>query len=53
MLEDFEPFTELAPEIWLSTDTDQSLRDAFLKVLSESYACICAQVKKLLLKPNP
>ena len=53
MLKDFEALTELAPEIWLTTDTDQPLRDAFLKVLSESYACKCAQVKKLLLRPHP
>lgn len=48
MLEDFEPISELSPKIHLTIDTDQPLRNAFLNVLSQGYACKCDQVKKLI-----
>lgn len=48
MLADFDPMTELTPEIHLTIHTDQPLRDASAGVLSEGYARKCAQVKELL-----
>ena len=48
MVEDFEPLIELAPEIHVTISTEQPLRDAVARVLSEGYASKCAQVKTLL-----
>jgi hypothetical protein len=48
MLADFDPATELAPDIHVTIHTDQPVQDASGEVLSEGYARKCAQVKKLL-----
>jgi aminoglycoside phosphotransferase family enzyme/predicted kinase len=48
MFADFNPTTELAPDIHVTIHTDQPVRDASGEVLSEGYARKCAQVKALL-----
>ncbi len=42
---DFEPLFELNSQIHLTVDTDLSLRNNFLYLLSKGYACKCAQIK--------
>ncbi len=53
MAKDFEPPTELPPEVHLPINSDQPIRDALAEVLSEGYARKCAQVSKLLQKASP
>ncbi len=48
MIENFDPLTELSPEIHLKINTEDPLSDTVVRVLSEGYACACAQVNKLL-----
>jgi predicted kinase len=48
MLEDFEPLTELTPEVHLKINTDQPLHDSLSETLSAGHARKCAQVERLL-----
>ena len=47
MIRDFEPLTETFPETHLALSTDRPLEEAFLQLLSASYARRCIQVRRV------
>ena len=48
MMADFEPLSEIAPETHVKVSTEQPTNDAFLDLLSDSYAGKTEQVKQRL-----